>query len=83
MKTATLLILGLVMGVGFMTITQKTLDSRTAEAEQAAHERHCQAVNMQVITEFDELIAQKKFPTNDQQDYWRQITSSCQDEVKP
>lgn len=83
MKTAAFIILGTVMGIGGYVLMQATLAGQAAEAEQAAHERHCQAVNLQVITEFDAIVAERKFPTQAQQDYWRQITSECQEDVKP
>lgn len=55
-------------------------------AEQAAHARqvaqaeprpHCATVNAQVITEFDAIIGQGKFPTEAQQETWKRLTKNC------
>ena len=49
---------------------------KTAQAELA---NHCATVNAQVITEFDALIAQGKFPTDDQQNTWKRLTEGCKE----
>ncbi len=79
MKIAALILLGIMMTIGAYAILQATAKEQAAQAEQVSHESHCQLINQQIIKEFDEVIAKGKFPTDLQQDYWRQISAGCQD----
>lgn len=66
------------MCLGLYTLLQASARERDKEAERVAHVTHCDQVNTQVITEFDAIVAAGKFPTQDQQDYWKTITVDCQ-----
>ena len=78
MKTTLIyLVLGVIMGIGGMVILQASTRAEAEDSAKAAQVRHCQLVNAQVLAEFDELIAKNKFPSQDQQDYWKQITKDC------
>ena len=55
------------------------LNYLTWQAKQDNQANHCATVNTQVITEFDALIAQGKFPTDAQQESWKRRTAGCQD----
>ena len=79
MKTAAFILLGSLMGIGGMAILQASTRAQAEDTAKAEHARHCEIVNQQVIAEFDELIGKNKFPSQDQQDYWRQITKGCQE----
>ena len=80
MKTTLIyLVLGAIMGIGGMAILQASTRAQAEDTAKAEHVRHCEIVNQQVLAEFDELIAKNKFPSQDQQDYWRQITKGCEE----
>ena len=66
------------MGIGGMAILQASTRAQAETDAQAAQVRHCELVNQQIIREFDEIVDAKKFPTQDQQDTWRQISQGCQ-----
>lgn len=79
MKTLAFILLGTLMGIGGFAMLQA---STRAQAEDAAHDaqlRHCELVNQQIIAEFDAVIAKNKFPSQAQQDYWKQISAGCQE----
>ena len=61
------------MGMGLLALVQAS----TKAHMQAAQARHCEMVSEQVIREVDAIIDTKKFPSQDQQDYWRQISANC------
>lgn len=67
------------MCLGLYTLLQASARERDKEAEQAQKVEHCKQVNEQVIRESDEIIAKGKFPTQDQQDNWRQLSSQCKE----
>lgn len=74
MKTITTIILSSIMGIGLYAIADRTW---SAQQEKQSHAQHCELVNQQVITEFDAIVASGKFPTQDQQDYWKTISQDC------
>lgn len=79
MKTLAFLVLGSLMGVGLMALVQASTKAQVEADMQAVQVRHCEMVSEQIIREFDALIDAKKFPTQDQQDYWRQMSAGCQE----
>lgn len=79
MKTLAFVLLGSLMGIGGMALLQASTRAQAETDAQAAQVRHCELVNQQIIREFDEIVDAKKFPTQDQQDYWRQISAGCQE----
>lgn len=69
MKTTLIyLVLGAIMGIGGMAMLQASIGKQ---------DDHCVLVKAQVLTESEELLAQGKFPSQDQLDYWKQITKDC------
>ena len=78
MKTLAFLLLGSLMGIGGMALLQASTRAQEEMDAQAVQVRHCELVNQQIIREFDEIVDAKKFPTQDQQDYWRQMSQGCQ-----
>jgi len=79
MKTLAFIVLGCLMGIGAYALVQATMKEQAEDAARAAQARHCELVNQQIIREFDEIVDARKFPTQDQQDYWRQISAGCQE----
>ena len=67
------------MCLGLYTILQASARERDQQAEQAHKIEHCKQVNEQVIRESDEIIAKGKFPSQDQQDNWRQLSEPCKE----
>lgn len=78
MKTLAFLILGSLMGMGLLALVQASMKAQVEADAQVVQARHCEMVNQQIIREFDEIVDAKKFPTQDQQDYWRQMSQGCQ-----
>lgn len=79
MKTTILILLSSVMAIGLYTLLQASARERDAQAQHAQKIEHCKQVNEQVIRESDEIIAKGKFPTQDQQDNWRQLSEKCKE----
>ncbi|MFY4728881.1 hypothetical protein [Nitrospira sp. BLG_2] len=67
------------MCLGLYTILQASARERDQQTEQAQKIEHCKQVNEQVIRESDEIIAKGKFPSQDQQDNWRQLSEPCKE----
>ena len=72
-------VLTALMCLGLYTILQASARERDQQAEQAQKIEHCKQVNEQVIRESDEIIAKGKFPSQDQQDNWRQLSEPCKE----
>ena len=79
MKTLAFILLGSLMGIGAYALVQATVKEQAEDAARAAQVRHCELVNQQIIREFDDIVDAKKFPSQDQQDYWRQISRGCEE----
>lgn len=69
---------GLVVLTCLTALYEATMRDRAADAAQAAHLHYCQQINALVIAEFDEIVASGKFPTDGQQDRWRQLSHGCE-----
>lgn len=70
-------VLSVFMCLGLYTILQASAKERDLQAEQAHKIEHCKQVNERVIRESDEIVAKGKFPSQDQQDNWRQLSEPC------
>lgn len=70
-------VLTVFMCLGLYTILQASAKERDLQAEQAHKIEHCKQVNERVIRESDEIVAKGKFPSQDQQDNWRQLSEPC------
>lgn len=73
-------ILSGLMCLGLWALVDATMKEREAKAAEAQHEEHCAQINTLIITEFDEIVARGKFPSDAQQDRWRQMSAECQEE---
>ncbi len=78
MKRMSILMIGAVMAIGAAALYDATMRDRAADAAQAAQIHYCQQINAIVIAEFDEIVASGKFPTDGQQDRWRQLSQGCE-----
>jgi hypothetical protein len=72
-------VLTALMCLGLYAILQASARERDQQAEQAQKIEHCKQVNEQVIRESDEIIAKGQFPSQDEQDNWRQLSEPCKE----
>lgn len=79
MKIFATIMLSGIMSLGLYAIYDATMKERAAEEVQAQHAEHCRQVNVLIIAEFDAIVAGGKFPTDTQQDRWRQLSVQCKE----
>lgn len=74
MKLVISSIISLIMGLGAYALVQATLKEREAQAEQ------CRKAYARMLSEFDAIVGSGKFPTQDQQDEWRNMMQGCEED---
>lgn len=76
----TLIVMLIILGFGLslyawhcMTVAEQQKIKNTKLVQ------HCTTMNALVIREFNEMLSQGKFPTEQQQDRWVQLTGGCKE----
>lgn len=67
-------IFSVLMCLGLWAIVNATMKEQATED---LHIEHCKQVKALIIAESDEVVARGKFPTDAQQDRWRQLSAEC------